>query len=142
MLCRCVGLFSAVSDSLRPHGLQSSRLLCPWDSPGKNTRVGCHVLLPTQGSNMGLLHYRQILHPLCKQQPANGKIKFYVLKFLELCFFFFFKIFVESTNAEYAEMESSLCCDKYKSYHSMPSSFSYSHKYLSYFPRVLPDFNF
>ena len=29
----------------RPHGLQSTRLLHPWDSPGKNTRVGCHVLL-------------------------------------------------------------------------------------------------
>ena len=31
-------------------------LLCPWDSPGKNTRVGCHCLLqgifPTQGSNL------------------------------------------------------------------------------------------
>ena len=36
---------SVVSDSLRPHGLQPTRLLCPWDSPGKNTRVGCHVLL-------------------------------------------------------------------------------------------------
>ena len=35
-------------------------LLCPWDSPNKNTRVGCHALLqgifPTQGSNLCLLH--------------------------------------------------------------------------------------
>ena len=29
----------------RPHGLQPARLLCPWDSPGKNTGVGCHFLL-------------------------------------------------------------------------------------------------
>ena len=40
------------------------RLLCPWDSPGKNTGVGCHFILqgifPTQGSNLGLLHFRQI----------------------------------------------------------------------------------
>ena len=35
---------SILSDSLWPHGLQSTRLLCPWDSPGKNTGVGCHVL--------------------------------------------------------------------------------------------------
>ena len=28
-----------------PHGLQPTRLLCPWDSPGKNTGVGCHSLL-------------------------------------------------------------------------------------------------
>ena len=40
----------------------STKLLCPWDSPGKNTRVGCHFLLQgiirTQGSNPGLLHWR------------------------------------------------------------------------------------
>ena len=34
-----------VSDSLRPHGLQPTRLLCPWDFPGKSTGVGCHCLL-------------------------------------------------------------------------------------------------
>ena len=32
-------------DSVRPHGLQSVRLLYPWDSPGKNTGVDCHSLL-------------------------------------------------------------------------------------------------
>ena len=36
---------SVKSDSVRPHGLQPTRLLCPWDSPGKNTGVGCHFLL-------------------------------------------------------------------------------------------------
>jgi len=36
---------SVVSDSLRPHGLQPTRLLCPWDSLGKNSGAGCHVLL-------------------------------------------------------------------------------------------------
>ena len=36
---------SVVSDSVRPHRWQPNRLLCPWDSPGKNTRVGCHFLL-------------------------------------------------------------------------------------------------
>ena len=35
----------SVSDSSRPHGLQPTRLLCPWDSPGKNTGVGCHFFL-------------------------------------------------------------------------------------------------
>ena len=34
-----------MSDSLRPHGLQPTRLLHPWDFPGKNTGVGCHCLL-------------------------------------------------------------------------------------------------
>ena len=33
---------SVVSDSSRPHGLQPTRLVCPWDFPGKSTGVGCH----------------------------------------------------------------------------------------------------
>ena len=36
---------SVMSDSVRPHGWQPTRLPCPWDSPGKNTGVGCHFLL-------------------------------------------------------------------------------------------------
>ena len=40
-------LFSAAKarDSVRPHRRQPTRLLCPWDSPGKNTGVGFHFLL-------------------------------------------------------------------------------------------------
>ena len=34
-----------MSDSSRPHGLQPTRLLCPWDFPGKSAGVGCHCLL-------------------------------------------------------------------------------------------------
>ena len=34
-----------MSDSVRPHRQQPTRLRCPWDSPGKNTGVGCHFLL-------------------------------------------------------------------------------------------------
>ena len=48
-----------MSNSLQPYGLQPSRLLCPWDSPGKNTVLGYHNLLQgiflTQGSNQHLL---------------------------------------------------------------------------------------
>ena len=40
---------SVVSNSLWPHGLQPTRLLRPWDFPGKSTGVGCHFLL--QGSS-------------------------------------------------------------------------------------------
>ena len=36
---------AVVSNSVRPHRRQPTRLPCPWDSPGKNTRVGCHFLL-------------------------------------------------------------------------------------------------
>ena len=41
-VCVCVFSLSVMSDSLWPHGL--TRLLCPWDSPGKNTEVGGHTL--------------------------------------------------------------------------------------------------
>ena len=34
-----------MSNSVRPHRWQPTRLPCPWDSPGKNTGVGCHFLL-------------------------------------------------------------------------------------------------
>ena len=54
---------SVVSDSLWPHGLYS-----PWNSPGQNTGVGnlsvLQGIFPTQGSNLGLLHCRQILYQL------------------------------------------------------------------------------
>ena len=51
---------SAMFNFLQSHGLQSTRLLCPWDPPGKNTGVSCHFLLqgiiPTQGSTLCLWH--------------------------------------------------------------------------------------
>ena len=66
---------SVVSDSLRPHGPQPARLLCPWNSPGKNTGVGSHSFLqeifPAQGSKLGLLHCRQIPYHLRHQGPSN-----------------------------------------------------------------------
>ena len=74
-----------VSNSLLPHGLQTGRLLCPWDSAGKNTGVGCHFLLqgiyPTQGSNLGLLHCRWILYHL--SHPGEAQVIKDVLKYLE-----------------------------------------------------------
>ena len=66
-VCVCVTC-SVVANSLQPHGLQPTRLLCPRDFPDKDTGVGCHFLFqgifPTQGSNPGLLHCRQILYQL------------------------------------------------------------------------------
>ena len=47
---------SVVSESSRPHGLQLTRLLCPWDFPGKSTGVGHHCLLPSN------LDWRSISH--------------------------------------------------------------------------------
>src|SRR5574341_343680 len=43
--CCCCEVVSVVSDSVRHHRRQATRLPRPWDSPGKNTGVGCHFLL-------------------------------------------------------------------------------------------------
>ena len=43
--CCCCYVASVVSDSVRPYRPQPTRLPRPWDSPGKNTGVGCHFLL-------------------------------------------------------------------------------------------------
>ena len=55
---------SVIFNSLQSHSLYPTILLCPWNSPGKNTRLGCHSLLQEifliQGSILGLLHCRRI----------------------------------------------------------------------------------
>ena len=66
---------SVVFDSLQPHGLSPTRLLCPWNFPGKNIGLGSHSLLQgiflTPRSNRGLLHYRQIF--LLSEPPEMPK---------------------------------------------------------------------
>ena len=62
-----------MSDSLQNFGLQPSRVLCPWDRPGKNAGVGCHFPgdLLNQGWNPGLLHCRRILPAEPPGKPKN-----------------------------------------------------------------------
>ena len=75
-LCYCLvsASCSVMPDSLQLHGLQPTRLLCPWNFLGKDTGEGCHCLpqgiFLTQGSNLGLLHCRQILY----QQNYKGSL--------------------------------------------------------------------
>ena len=60
----------------RPHGLKPTRLFCPWNSPGRNTEVGCHSLLqgifPIQGLNLGLLHWQ--VDSLLSEPPGKPKV--------------------------------------------------------------------
>ena len=59
---------SVMSESLGSHGLQPARLLCPWNSPGRDTGEDSSSLLQgifaTQELNPHLLHCRQILYSL------------------------------------------------------------------------------
>ena len=73
LACACSVMFN----SLQPHGLQPTRLLCTWNFPDKNTGMGCHFLLqgifPTQGWNLHLfcLQHQQAdsLSPVPCEKP-------------------------------------------------------------------------
>ena len=75
----CCCLVNKLYPTLQPHGLESTKLLCPWDFPGKNTGVGCHFLLQglflTQGSNPRLLQMSSV--PLSHQGSVNGSLPCY-----------------------------------------------------------------
>ena len=80
-VCVCVCLScSVMSDSLQSHELQPARLLCPWNSPDKNTKVGDNSFLQgiflTQGFKPGLLHCRHILYPLSYQRSPSVRYHF------------------------------------------------------------------
>ena len=62
---------SVVSDSSQPHGLQPTRLLCPWDFQGKSTAVGCHCLLRswTNTPKRYPFHYRGLE---CKSRKSRN----------------------------------------------------------------------
>ena len=85
---------SSHTQLLQPYGLEPSRFLCPWDFPGKNTRVGSHFLFQeiflTQGLNLGLRPCRRILcHLSWSQGPHSQKKELQVrnacAKSLTLC---------------------------------------------------------
>ena len=65
------GLVAKFCQTLATLWTIACQAVCPWDFPGKNTGVSCRALLqgifPTQGSNPGLLHCRQILYHLNHQ---------------------------------------------------------------------------
>ena len=75
---RSCSVASIESESLWAYVLKPIRLLCPWDSPGKNTGVGCHALLqgifPTQGLNLRFLHLllcRWVLYHWATREALN-----------------------------------------------------------------------
>ena len=80
---------SFVSKSLRRYALQPARLLCPWDSVGKNTGMGCHDLLqgifPTQGLNpclLSLLHWQASSLPT---EPTGNPVYVYIHMYIYMC---------------------------------------------------------
>ena len=70
-VCCCCLVIKSCPALVTRYGLQPARLLCPWDSPGKYTGVGCHFLLQgifqTQGANPHLLQWQVDSSPLSHQ---------------------------------------------------------------------------
>ena len=100
-----------MSDSSQPHGLQPTRLLCPWDFPGDSTGMGCHCLLqgifPTQGSNPGLPYWGQMLYSLSHQGSLS-------IPSCIFCTYFFHGDYEETKWAKWAMLGSqeSLTCQE------------------------------
>ena len=65
---------SVVSNSSRSHGLQPTRLLHPWDFPGKSTGVGCHCLLWWIEQWSLKREKLEALHKLLNEQLSKGHI--------------------------------------------------------------------
>ena len=69
---------SIVSDSLQPYGPKPARFLCPLDSPGRNTGVGCcdlfQGIFPTQGLNLCLLSPMHCQAGFLPQAPPGKPI--------------------------------------------------------------------
>ena len=62
-----------MSDSVRPHRRQPTRLQHPWDSPGKNTGVGCHFLLQCMRVKSEVAHSSPTLHdPMDCSLPGSS----------------------------------------------------------------------
>ena len=115
-----------MSNSVRPHRQQPTRLLHPWDSPGKNTGVGCHFLLQcmkVKSESEVAQSCRTLSDPMDCSLPVSsvhgisqarvlewGAIAFsrkgalpgfkIVLIFLLICFFFFYYMGVSANNLE------------------------------------------
>ena len=68
-----------------PWTVACTKLLHPWDFPGKSTGVGCHFVLQgifsTQGSNPGLLHCRQTLYHLSHQGSPWACVQNFIFKY-------------------------------------------------------------
>ena len=77
--CWAVLSRSVVSYSFRPHGRSPPGSSVHGDSPGKNAGLGCLALLqgifPTQESNPGLPHCRQILYQLSHEGSPSGALR-------------------------------------------------------------------
>ena len=89
--CCCCWVASVASDSVRPHRRQPTRLPRPWDSPGKNTGVGCHCLLQCMHACTSVVsdsvqsHEQQPTRLLCPRDSPGKNTDYYYSILLLFC---------------------------------------------------------
>ena len=116
---------SVVSNSQRPHGLQPTRLLRPWDFPGKSTGVGCHCLIQSyRGTNPQQLY-------LC---PSFIVMTSPLLFLLQWLFSFFFSLFFFSIWTNWDMPALSLCFHPWK---PLPAWFAVTYSIFYWFHILL-----
>ena len=75
-----------MSNSVRPHRRQPTRRPCPWDSPGKNTGVGCHFLLQcmkVKSESEVTQSCRTLRHPMDCSLPGSSAHEIFQARVLE-----------------------------------------------------------
>ena len=70
--CDLILFTSVVSNSVRPHKQQPTRLPCPWDSPGKNTGVGCHFPLQCRKVKVKVTSCLTVSDPMDCSLPGSS----------------------------------------------------------------------
>ena len=92
----CLCLVTSVLSDFAIYGLLPTRLLCPWDSLGKNTGVGCHALFQgiflTQGLNLCLLYCRWILYHWDTREAMYINIYICVCVYIYISIYIYFQI--------------------------------------------------
>ena len=105
-----------MSNFLWPHGLQHTRLLCPWDFPGKNTGVGCHFLLqgffPTWRLNPHLLYWQADSLHWATREALNYIcvcVCVYIHKYIKMCIY---SIYIHKYIYKFSRNDKNTVCVK------------------------------
>ena len=111
-----------MSDSVRPHRQQPTRLPDPWDSPGKNTGVGCHFLLEcmkVKGESEVAQSCPTLSDPMDCSPPGSSIHRIFQARVLEwgaiafsLSLFTFIQIFIHQRNIYLSSAMSHFSCNK------------------------------
>ena len=107
-ICCCCQITSVLSDPVRPRRREPTRLPCPWDSPGKNTGVGCHFLpqcMKVKNKSEVTQLYPTLSDPMDCSPPGSSVHGIFQARVLEWGAIAFSCIWVECKNNQFTAKE-------------------------------------